>query len=330
MTKRKKKTTEEEIEIPDDAGFEEIEEEEEQTNESGSDESSETKENNTTADTESKSTDKDSDTTESPNDTTADESSSSESEQAQTDSDSDSDSDSENSTSDDASKNTDDDTPNEDSDSTAGNDTDDTADAEDSTTENNTAEDKTENKNWIDKLKGMFKKKKESASKHTEGSKTPKSDKTLKTKWTEWWVGTEDKPAPPFSNRMKLVRWFNKNFRGYVDYITTMYDKPIDEIRYDMVCIPKSKVPREAVHVTNMKKTWHLDMDLPIRGFDLTKDNGFTASSAYNYMKSHAIDDAMMVEQERMGKSIDKNKVYLLLALAFGGFMAIYLIYPML
>ena len=157
----------------------------------------------------------------------------------------------------------------------------------------------------------------------------PKEKVPLKKKWHEWWFGTDEHPVKPFSFKGKLTRWFLKTFCGYVDYITTIYDKPLDEIRCDVELVKKSKVPREAVHVTNMKRTYHLDLDLPIRYFDVTRDYGFTASSAYNYAKDNSITDAMAIDIDNDKPPMDTGKILLIVALVFGAVLAIWFMWPM-
>lgn len=169
--------------------------------------------------------------------------------------------------------------------------------------------------------KGHAKKKKEDS--------PPKEKVPLKRKWHEWWFGTDEHPVKPFSFKGKLTRWFLKTFCGYVDYITTMYDKPLDEIRCDVELVKKSKVPREAVHVTNMKRTYHLDLDLPIRYFDVTRDYGFTASSAYNYARDNSITDAMAIDIDNDKPPMDTGKILLIVALVFGAVLAIWFMWPM-
>ena len=154
----------------------------------------------------------------------------------------------------------------------------------------------------------------------------PKPKVTLKERWHVFIHGTEEKPRHPFSLVAKIYRWYLKTFRGYVDYITTMYDKNIDEIRCDKDLVKYKDIPREAVHVTGQKKTYHLDMDLPKRGFDVTKDFGFTASSAFNYMKNNAMNDAMVHDQDSYRPDIDKNKLLVICAVAFGIFLAFYFV----
>lgn len=157
-------------------------------------------------------------------------------------------------------------------------------------------------------------------------TKKSKPKITLKEKWHRFIVGTEENPRHPFTFVAKCHRWYLKRFRGYVDFITTMYDVTIDEIRYDKDLVHRSKIPREAVHVSGQKQTFHLDLDLPKRGFDVRKDRGFTASSAYNYMRNNAMNDAMVHDQDTYRPEVDKNKVMVICAIAFGAFLAFYFV----
>ena len=157
-------------------------------------------------------------------------------------------------------------------------------------------------------------------------TKEPKPKVTMKERWHTFVVGTEDKPRYPFSLVAKLHRWYLRTFRGYIDFITTEYDDEIDEVIYKKKLIKRKDLVREAVHVTKQKKTYHLDLDLPIRGFDVTKDRGFTASSAFNYMKNNAFNDAMVYDQDSFKPPMDKNKVLVICAVAFGVFLAFYLV----
>ena len=175
----------------------------------------------------------------------------------------------------------------------------------------------------------LFRKKKES-----EESENTQKENGFKTKigniiqiGKDYMYGTEDNPLPPFSARAKLLRWYRVHFKGWVYYITTMYDKPIDEYRSDMECVPFDKVPREAVHVTGMKHTWHLDLDLPIRGIDTTKDNGFTAYDAFLYMKCNKIDEAMKIDLDRNKGEIDIMKYITIIGVVIGGMFALYVMY---
>lgn len=154
-----------------------------------------------------------------------------------------------------------------------------------------------------------------------------KPKRTLKERWHIFIHGTEDHPRHPFSLVARIYRWYLKKFRGYVDYITTMYDTNYDEIRYDKDLVPRNKVSRDAVHVTGQKKTYHLDLDLMKRGFDVRRDHGFTASSAFNYMKNNAMNDAMVYDQDSFSKTeIDKNKLLLICSIIFGAFLAFYFV----
>lgn len=67
--------------------------------------------------------------------------------------------------------------------------------------------------------------------------------------------------------------------------------------------VKKSKLPKEAVKLKGFKKTWDIDMDLPIRYFDLTKDDGFTASSYYNYARNNILNDSMYMDGEEQAKT---------------------------
>lgn len=169
-------------------------------------------------------------------------------------------------------------------------------------------------------------KKKKAKKKARKKIKIKRVDLVIKDGWHKFWYGTKDKPHHPFCWRSIIVRWFLKTFMGYVDYITTSYDPDIDEIRFDKVIIKRRDLPRESVHVTKMKKTYHMDLDLPKRGFDARLDNGFTASSAFNYMKNNAMSDAMVHDTDTYKPEIDKNKVFLICGIAFGIFMALYLV----
>lgn len=73
--------------------------------------------------------------------------------------------------------------------------------------------------------------------------------------------------------------------------------------------VKKSKLPKEAVKLKGFKKTWDIDMDLPIRYFDLAKDDGFTASSYYNYARNNIINDSMYMDNEEQAKSPTNKRV---------------------
>jgi len=142
---------------------------------------------------------------------------------------------------------------------------------------------------------------------------------------TYFW-GSEDKPLPPFSVRAKIKRWYLVHFKNYVYYITTMYDKQADEYWSDMDCVPLSSLPKEAVHVTRMKHTWHYDLDLPKRGFDSSRDNGFTAYDAYLYMKCSKIDEAMKIDLDDK-KDVDMMKMLTIICVACGVIFALYIMF---
>ena len=138
--------------------------------------------------------------------------------------------------------------------------------------------------------------------------------------------GSKEKPLPPFSVRAKTKRWYLVHFKNYVYYITTMYDKQADEYWSDMDCVPLSSLPKEAVHVTRMKHTWHYDLDLPKRGFDSSLDNGFTAYDAYLYMKCSKIDEAMKIDLDDK-RDVDMMKMVTIICVACGVMFALYLMF---
>lgn len=154
----------------------------------------------------------------------------------------------------------------------------------------------------------------------------PKPKVTMKERWHTFLVGTEEKPRHPFTMVAKIYRWYLKKFRGYVDLITTEYDDEVDELIWKKKIVKRKSLPRECVHVTKQKNTYHLDIDLPVRGFDVTRDRGFTASSAFNYMKNNAFNEAMVYDQDTFKEPMDKNKVLVICAVAFGIFLAFYLV----
>lgn len=138
--------------------------------------------------------------------------------------------------------------------------------------------------------------------------------------------GTEDNPFPANSYRARFKRWFYLQYRGYVYYITTMYDAPNDQYLYDLDIVPRKDVPDDAVHVTNEKKTYHLDLDHRKRGFDATLDNGFTAHDAYMYIRCTKIDEAMKIDLD--GKpDVDYKKIALIVGAVFISFIVFYFMY---
>ena len=156
------------------------------------------------------------------------------------------------------------------------------------------------------------------------GKKGPKKPrKSLYRQAVEWLHGTPEHPVPPFSTKGKIHRWYMQQYKGYVQYITTHYDKQLDEYVYVKELVPRSSLPREAVHVTNQKNTYHLDIDLPRRGFSTAKDNGFTAVDAYLWMKCSKIDEAMAIKLDSPIQ-FDIRKYLPLLAIGFGLFCGVY------
>lgn len=139
----------------------------------------------------------------------------------------------------------------------------------------------------------------------------------------DWLWGTEEKPHHPFSMRGRFKRWFMKKYRGYCDLITTDYDKYEDEYVYLKNLIHKSKLPRDAVHVTGMKNTYHIDLELKKRGFSSDRDQGFTAVDAFLYMKENRISEAMTVKLDNE-KGMDTQKLLAFALLGIGGFLAFY------
>lgn len=170
----------------------------------------------------------------------------------------------------------------------------------------------------------MFKKKDKS-----DENKQGVFEKIKKTVWGNGPPGqymTDANPFPPNSYRARFKRWFYIKYRGYCYYITTIYDKPNDQYLYDLDIIHRSKLPSEAVHVTNEKNTYHLDLDHLKRGFDATKDNGFTAHDAYMYIRCTKIDEAMKIDLD--GKSdVDYKKIILIVGAVIVSFFVFYLMY---
>ena len=136
----------------------------------------------------------------------------------------------------------------------------------------------------------------------------------------------KENPFGAYSLRGKLKRWFYVNYRGYCYSITTIYDKPNDVYLYDKDIIKRSELSQDSVHVTNEKNTNHLDLDNPKRGFDATKDYGFTAHDAYMYIRCNKIDEAMKIE---LGEQtpIDYKKLLFIVIGVFVAFMVFYFMY---
>lgn len=131
----------------------------------------------------------------------------------------------------------------------------------------------------------------------------PKPKEKFGVKWHRYWFGDDTHKVKPSSFKGVLGRFYLKSFCGYVDLYSRMYDKDIDEIRQDIELVKKSKLPKEAVKLKGFKRTWDIDMDLPIRYFDLAKDDGFTASSYFNYAKNNVLNDSMYMDSEEQAKT---------------------------
>lgn len=131
----------------------------------------------------------------------------------------------------------------------------------------------------------------------------PKPKEKFGVKWHRYWFGDDTHKVKPSSFKGVLGRFYLKTFCGYVDLYSRMYDKDIDEIRQDIELVKRSKLPKEAVKLKGFKRTWDIDIDLPIRYFDLTKDDGFTASSYFNYAKNNILNDSMYMDGEEQAKT---------------------------
>ena len=131
----------------------------------------------------------------------------------------------------------------------------------------------------------------------------PKPKEKFGVKWHRYWFGDDTHKVKPSSFKGVLGRFYLKTFCGYVDLYSRMYDKDIDEIRQDIELVKRSKLPKEAVRLKGFKRTWDIDIDLPIRYFDLTKDDGFTASSYFNYAKNNILSDSMYMDGEEQAKT---------------------------
>lgn len=144
-----------------------------------------------------------------------------------------------------------------------------------------------------------------------------------KTNLHDWFVGTEAKPVPVFGKRARIYRWYLKKFRGYVDLHTSSWDSRDVCYYWDVTLVHKSKIPEDAVAIVGKKNAYHYDMDNMKRGFSTVEDNGFTAVSAWLYMKCNKFEDAMRVNLDAPG-SIDMKKLITIAAVAFGVFCGLY------
>ena len=138
---------------------------------------------------------------------------------------------------------------------------------------------------------------------------------------------TPETPYPPYCLRARFRRWWYVKYRGWVYYITTMYDRPNDEYIYDMEFVPRTEIPRTATKVTNEKGTFHNDLDHPNRDFIVyDNDFGFTAHDADLYIKCNKIDEAMKIELD--GKpQIDTMKVIGIVAGVAIAFIVFYMMF---
>lgn len=134
-------------------------------------------------------------------------------------------------------------------------------------------------------------------------------------------------PYPPYCLRARFRRWWYVKYRGWVYYVTTMYDRPNDEYIYDMEFVPRTEVPRTATKVTNEKGTFHNDLDHPNRDFIVyDSDFGFTAHDADLYIKCNKIDEAMKIELD--GKpQMDTIKIIGIVAGVVIAFIVFYMMY---
>lgn len=139
----------------------------------------------------------------------------------------------------------------------------------------------------------------------------------------DWFFGTPENPVPVFSRRARLYRWYLKTFRGYADLHTSYWDGKDKEYKWDIKLVHKSKIPTDAVAITTMKRAYHYDIDNPKRGFSTTDDNGFTAVSAWLYMKCNKFEDAMRVNLDN-ATNIDFKKLLPIVLIAIGVFLGLY------
>lgn len=138
---------------------------------------------------------------------------------------------------------------------------------------------------------------------------------------------TPETPYPPYCLRARFRRWWYVKYRGWVYYVTTMYDRPNDEYIYDMEFVPRMEVPRTATKVTNENGTFHNDLDHPNRDFIVYEsDFGFTAHDADLYIKCNKIDEAMKIELD--GKpQMDTMKIIGIVAGVVIAFIVFYMMY---
>lgn len=130
-----------------------------------------------------------------------------------------------------------------------------------------------------------------------EPKKKMKSDwkdffKSLPKKFDVWLNGTDEKPLPLYSLRAKFWRWRKIHFHGYLWLRVLSYDRKFEEyvLREDLV--PRSEIPRDAVHCTNEKRCWFLCLHKIKHNPEL--DNGFGAINAWIYMMDVSMDEALL------------------------------------
>ena len=130
------------------------------------------------------------------------------------------------------------------------------------------------------------------------GTDTPTEDENARKKrpkrsFKNWLNGTPENPLPLFSLRAKFKRWRLIKFHNHVWLRIMSYDKNTNEYTICENLIPKSKLPKTAVHCTNEKHVWFDKLfEVP---YEPWKDNGFGAMNAYLYMKDTSIDEALLL-----------------------------------
>lgn len=112
-------------------------------------------------------------------------------------------------------------------------------------------------------------------------------------KFNVWLNGTPEHPLPLFSLRAKFKRWRLIKFHNHVWLRIMSYDKTHNEYVMCENLIPRSKLPKTAVHCTGEKNVYFDKLfEVP---YEPWKDNGFGAMNAYLYMKDTSIDEALLL-----------------------------------
>lgn len=125
----------------------------------------------------------------------------------------------------------------------------------------------------------------------TEGENARK--KRPKRSFKNWLNGTPENPLPLFSLRARFKRWRLIKFHNHVWLRIMSYDKNTNEYTICENLIPRSRLPKTAVHCTNEKHVWFDKLfEVP---YEPWKDNGFGAMNAYLYMKDTSIDEALLL-----------------------------------